>query len=138
MTSPLSDSPAPSRIIPIGLIGFVVLVLACSHAPLDSQGGSQALPSSSRSKLDPPLLHRLDELGGLGEPAQPVSVLIRTTTEISPDQEQQLERLGVTIHSQLGVILSATLPVRSVPDVARLKFITRIELAKQLKKREEQ
>lgn len=118
----------------MGLIGLVFLMLACSHAP----SVSQSLPSSSRSKLDPLLLRRLDELNGLGQSDQQIAVLVRTVSEISPDQEHRLERLGVTIHSKLGVILSAVLPARSIPDAAQLDFIVRIELAKRLKPREDQ
>lgn len=115
------------------LIGFTLAALSCTHS--SSFAGGDYSPAL-HDKLDPPLLRRLDELHALGQTDQPISVLVRTATEISPDQESQLKRLGVTIHSKSGIILSATLPVSSIPAVAALDFIVRLELARRLKPRE--
>ena len=115
------------------LIGFTLAVLACAHS--SSMAGAE-FPPSLRDKLDPPLLRRLGDARAGGPADQPVSVLVRTTAVIGPDQERQLEKLGMTIHSKSGIILSATLPVSSIPAVAALDYIVRLELARRLSPRE--
>ncbi|HUJ78899.1 MAG TPA: hypothetical protein VLY45_01140 [Nitrospiria bacterium] len=115
------------------LIGFTLAALACSHS--SSLAGGE-FPPAVLDKLDPALRHRMDELRARGQSDQRLSVLVRTAADISPDQEGQLERLGMTIHSTSGVILSATLPASSIPTAAALDYIVRIELAKRLKPRE--
>jgi hypothetical protein len=115
------------------LIGYTLAALACS--PHSSSAGT-GYPPSIYDKLDPSLLRRLDDLRSGGPSEQPVSVLVRTTTVIGPDQERQLEKLGMMIHSKSGIILSATLPVSSIPAVAALDYIVRLELAKRVSPRE--
>ena len=115
-----------------GAISLIVAAPACVHS-----SAQENLPPSVQAKLDPALLHRLEELNQLGRLEQPLSVLVRTTSEISPDQERLLERRGMTIRSKSGIILSATLPAASIQDVAGLDFIARIELSKRLKPRED-
>lgn len=84
------------------------------------------------------LLRRLEEINDLGQSTQQIAVLVRTVSEITMDQERQLKRLGVTIESKSGIILSVTLPATLLPDVAQLEFVVRIEQAKRLKPREDQ
>ncbi|HTP42640.1 MAG TPA: hypothetical protein VML36_09475 [Nitrospiria bacterium] len=115
------------------LIGFTLAVLACTHST--SMAGAD-LPQSLQDKLDPSLIRRLNDLRAGGSSDQPVSVLVRTTAVIGPDQERQLEHFGMTIHSKSGIILSATLPASSIPAVAALDYIDRLELARRLSPRE--
>jgi hypothetical protein len=123
------------RILSVSVTRVALAALACSAscsiAPAEP-------PPSIQAKLDPALLHRLNDTGGRGKSDQLLNVLVRTAARITPDQRRRLERLGVTIRSQSGIMLSATLPAASVPEVAALDFIVRIELAKRLKPREEE
>ena len=96
------------------------------------------LPPAIQAKLDSQLIQRLHELERDGKPDERLSVLIRTLSEIKSDQEQLLQEKGLIINSKLGTILSAVIPAGSVREVAALKFVLRIELAKKLKKREDQ
>lgn len=116
----------------IGVISLVFAAAACSHSTSVAQ---RLLPPTIQSKLDPDLLHRLEELSNLGRLDERLSVLIRTASEINLDQENLLQSRGVIIHSKLGVILSAIIPATSIQDVAALEFVKRIELARKLRKR---
>ncbi len=124
----------PRSLSVAGAVSLVFVALACSHSSSITQ---ENLLSSIQSKLDPKLLHRLAELSDLRQLDQQLPVLVRTVSELSPDQERLLERLGMTIRSKSGTILSATISAVSIPDVAKLEFIMRIELAKKLKPRED-
>jgi hypothetical protein len=116
------------------LTGVVLAALACCDvSPLTPA----APPPSIHDKLDPALRRQLDDINRRGQSDQRLSVLVRTASEMTPDQEHQLRRLGVTIRSKSGIILSATLPASSISEVAGLDFIVRIELARRLKPREE-
>lgn len=124
-----------SSVWAIGVIGLVLAAAACGHAApvVDKQS-----KESIQSKLDPELLRLLEELSGLGRLNEKLSVLIRTSSEINPDQENLLKNQGVIIQSKLGVILSAVIPAKSIQGVAALEFVLRIELARKLKERREQ
>jgi len=115
------------------LTGVVLAALACSGL---SPSTLAAPPPSIQAKLDPTLLRRLNDINRRGQSDQRLSVLVRTASDITPDQERQLGRLGMTIRSKSGIILSATLPASSILTVAALNFIVRLELAKRLKPRE--
>ena len=114
----------------IGLIA--ILATACGHAVPVFEGRSQ---SSLPSKLDSELLHHLEGLSNRGHLDERLSVLIRTSSEINPDQEMLLKSRGVIIRSKLGVILSAIIPAKSVQDAALLQFVLRSEISKKLKER---
>jgi len=124
-----------SGVSSIYLISLVFAAVACSHS--SSVADVLLLPPSIQSKLDPKLLHRLEELSNLGRLDESLRVLIRTASEINLDQENLLKSRGVIIHSKFGVILSAIIPAGSIQDVAALEFVLRIELARKLKKRED-
>ncbi len=119
----------------IGLISLVFAAAACGHSSSVAQG---LLPPSIQSKLDPELLRRVEELSNLGRLDERLSVLIRTASEITTDQENLFKDRGVIINSKLGIILSAILPAESIRDVAALDFVVRIELARKLKERGDQ
>jgi hypothetical protein len=123
------------RILSTAATGVALAALACSSS---SSIAPAEPPPSIQAKLGPALLHRLNDIGSLGRSDQLLDVLVRTATEIDPNQDRQLERLGMTIRSKSGIILSATLPASSIPEVAALDFIVRIELAKRLKPREDE
>lgn len=110
----------------------ILFAAACSYAAPAAEGRRLSV---IESKLDPELLRRLEELSNLGQLDQRLSVLIRTSSEINSDQENLLQSRGMIIDSRSGVILSATIPAKSIQDVAAMEFVLRIELAKKLKKR---
>lgn len=119
----------------MGAIGVVCVSLACSCSSSIARGD---LAPSIRSKLDPALHRRLEELRQQGRSDQRLSVLVRTTSEAGPEQRRTLERFGMTIRSKSGTVISATIPAASIPDVAELDYVVRIELSKQLTPRGDQ
>jgi hypothetical protein len=123
------------QILSTAVTSVVLAALACSAS---SSITPAEPPPSIQAKVDPALLRRLNDISRRGQSDQLLNVLVRTTTEIDPDQDRQLERLGMTIRSKSSIILSATLPASSILEVAALDFIVRIELAKRLKPREDQ
>jgi hypothetical protein len=122
------------RILAAAVTSVALVACACSS----SSSLAPEPPPSIQAKLDPALFRRLNDINRLGHSEQLVNVLVRTATEINPDQDRQLEQLGMTIQSKSGIMLSATLPASSIPEVAALDFIVRIELAKRLKPREDE
>jgi hypothetical protein len=112
--------------------GFFLTPAACYHSSM----ARDPFPPAIQAKLDSRLIQRVHELELKGQMDQMLSVLIRTASEISPDQEALLKVKGVSINSKLGSVISAGIPAGLVRDVAELEFVVRIELAKKLKKPE--
>ena len=115
--------------------GLFLTGAGCYHSLSPAQ---ELSPSNVPDKLDSRLLQQIRELEINGKADEKLDVLVRTVSEINPDQEALLKKKGVIINSKLGGILSADIPAGSVRDVAAFEFVLRIELAKKLKKREDQ
>jgi len=122
-------------VIAAGMSGFILLSSACYHPSLLAE---ELSPSAVQSKLDPRLLQKLRDLEINGQVNEKLNVLVRTVSDINSDQESLLLKKGMIINSKLGSVISAVVPAGSVRDVAALEFVLSIDLAKKLKKREDQ
>jgi hypothetical protein len=117
---------------------MISLVLAAVAFYQSSLSAQEPLPSVIQAKLDSRLLQRLRDLEINGQADEKLNVLVQTVSDINPDQESLLLKMGMIINSKLGSVISAVVPAGSVRDIAALEFVLRIELAKKLKKREDQ
>ncbi|MDP7237165.1 MAG: hypothetical protein QGI34_10580 [Candidatus Latescibacteria bacterium] len=80
------------------------------------------------NKLDPRLKIQIDKLENTR-----LSVILRTSAELTDAQLASLESYSVVIQSHIGTIYVCQIPFRSVMDVAREKFVVRLEAPKELK-----
>jgi hypothetical protein len=87
-------------------------------------------PESYRQKLDAALLFDVERSGSDSELDRPVDVLIRTRARITAEEKAIIEERGGRIGSITGDVLTATIPVRMLPDVAGLDFVVFVEKAK--------
>jgi hypothetical protein len=67
-----------------------------------------------------------------GEISGPVEILVRTAEPVSAQERRALRDAGCDIHSIMGNILSAETDVENLTEVARLPFVQKIELGRQL------
>jgi type IV pilus biogenesis protein CpaD/CtpE len=79
------------------------------------------------NKLDPQLKMQVDKIQNA-----PLSVVLRTTAELTDAQRKTLESYLVVIQSHVGTIYVCEIPFQSVLDVAREKFVVRLEAPKTL------
>ena len=81
-----------------------------------------------RKKLDARTRRRLDR-DELGEHCE---VLLRTEAPPSESERLELDKLGVTTYAQVGNVISARIPSDRLMDLARLDFVRRIEISRDL------
>jgi hypothetical protein len=113
------------------LLFTLSLVFGCSAMGSGEPGRSlRSNPESYRQKLDAALLADLQRFESGAEADRPVETLIRTRARITPEERSMIEERGGKIGSIMGDVLTATIPVRALPDVAGLDFVVFIEKAK--------
>lgn len=113
------------------LLFTLSLVFGCSAMGSGEPGRSlRNNPESYRQKLDAALLFDVERSGSDSELDRPVDVLIRTRARITAEEKAIIEERGGRIGSITGDVLTATIPVRMLPDVAGLDFVVFVEKAK--------
>lgn len=80
------------------------------------------------NKLDPALKQQVEQMEGTM-----MSVVLRTQSEMSDEQESKLGSLGVIIQSRTGTVYVCRIPFSSILPVAREAFIMGLEAPKELK-----
>jgi len=59
-----------------------------------------------------------------------VDLMVRTEDEVTPQQQQELMRIGCKIDFVTGNVFTATIQVDRLDDLAKLPYVRRIELSR--------
>jgi len=89
-------------------------------------GHPEQVGDELRKKLDARGRRRLARGGLTGR----VEILLRTESEMTPEQRAQLVRVGCQVHFETGNVLSAAGAVERLEELAALPFVRRIELSR--------
>lgn len=81
-----------------------------------------------RKKLDARGRRRLAQ----GESSGSVEFLLRTESNLTAEQREQLSGAGCQVHFETGNVLSAAGAVEHLPEIAALDFVRRIELSRSM------
>ena len=109
--------------IMLGLVGLLALA-GCI---------GESIRNDTQDKIDPALKLVIQAVESGNQPESEVNVLIRTRDEMDITQHNALERNGVRIGSVMGDVLTASVPVRAVTEIASLDFVVYIEMSKKLR-----
>lgn len=58
-----------------------------------------------------------------------IRVMIRVKNSLVPEHKSQLETIGAEVRTIAGDVVTIVLPLRSLPDMASLEFVSYIELS---------
>jgi hypothetical protein len=109
------------RLVMLGAVGLLALA-GCI---------GESTRKDTQDKLDPALKLAIQSVESATQPAPRVDVLIRTRDEIDIAQHDALESSGARIGSVMGDVLTASVPLRAVNEIASLDFVVYIEMSKQ-------
>lgn len=108
------------RLVMLGAVGLLALA-GCI---------GESTRKDIQDKLDPALKLAIQSVESATQPAPRVDVLIRTRDEIDIAQHDVLESSGARIGSVMGDVLTASVPLRAVNEIASLDFVVYIEMSK--------
>jgi hypothetical protein len=86
--------------------------------------------SSYSNKLSPETKRKLSELSAK-EP-QLVSVLVQIDGRLGPERRSQLEAVGAEVRTVAGDVVTATVPVGGIGQVAEQDFVRSLEVSRPL------
>lgn len=86
--------------------------------------------SSYSNKLSPETKRKLSELSA--EEPQLVSVLVQIVGRLGPERRSQLEAVGAEVRTVAGDVVTATVPVGEIRQVAELDFVRSLEVSRPL------
>ena len=86
--------------------------------------------SEQSAKFSPETKRRLSTLPARVNPS--VEVIIRVSCSLGQDQRTQLTSIGTQIRTVAGDVVTASLSLRQIPQLAELDFVSYIELASPL------
>jgi len=95
--------------------------------PLATSSGEATLNPDNSKKLGPNVKLRLSQLSAAENPV--VNILLRCHSQLETEQQLQLEKLGTQIHTIAGDVITATISVRQIPNLAQLSLVVYIELS---------
>jgi len=98
-------------------------------------GLSLQMEETVKRKLDPSILMELKSLEKEERLSEPLNIIVRTKAKMNDFQEKQIEEVGLTIHSILGDIFTATGSLSAVLRTASFDFVIQMELSKELKQK---
>ena len=67
------------------------------------------------------------------DPNRKISVLVRTTSPLTPEQRKELSKQNITIGTVSGNICTADMRLKEVPLLAEKPYVRSLELSKRLK-----
>ena len=67
------------------------------------------------------------------DPGRRISVLVKTTSPLTPEQRRELTRQNITIGTVTGDIFTADIRLQEVPLLAEKPYVQSLELSKKLK-----
>jgi hypothetical protein len=88
-----------------------------------------------RSKLSGPVRRLLDEQSageGEGASGQPASLLIRLSAEPDEKTKARIERVGCSIGTVAGDVLTASMPIEAVEAIADLDEVVSVDATSEL------
>lgn len=116
------------------IVLIFVLVLGCTavgNTPISNVDMENN--RADQRKIDSRLLAQINQSDL--KAGETLSVLIRTQCPIQSNQQAQLEKAGVMVGTVVGDILTATLQVSAIFEVAKFEFIVYIEKARKVQLR---
>ena len=102
------------------VIAMAILLLGCR-----SSGDARLL----ETKCDPALRQELTNLARSGS-SEILSILGKCSSELDDQMTQQLSTAGAEVQTTTDAIFTARVPSGRMVDVAKLAFVTQLELSK--------
>ena len=88
-------------------------------------------PNANR-KIDPYLKVILEYMVENSQTEKKIQIIFKINDELSEAHKKVLEKKGVILQANLGNICTASAPMKSVYELAQLRFVTSIEASKEL------
>ncbi len=118
-----------SRILWLTCLFFLT---GCNYScaeQLHTDQAQQPAGSAHLRKLSPDLSMAYKK----DDPDRMISVLVKTTSPLTPEQRKELSRQNITIGTVAGNICTANMRLKEVPVLAEKPYVQSLELSKKLK-----
>ena len=111
------------------LLLLLPIITVCNGDNIDD---NKYIDKTILNKIDPMIKKKCNDLKKEDKLDNELNLIIKTKETLTTDERQELEDLGVIIHTVVGNIFTSKTPAKSVWNIASLDYIIRIELAKKV------